>query len=54
MKVKIPERFCKKYGKDIPAFEDVINYVSRDDAQLDLFEPKEGYSCMSIYHGLCE
>ena len=53
-KGKIPERFCVKYGKGIPAFEDVINYVSRDDAQIDMFEPEEGYSCMSIYHGLCE
>lgn len=53
-KGKIPARYCKKYGKGIPAFEDVIAYVSRNDAQLDLFEPEEGYSCMSIYHGLCE
>ena len=53
-KGKIPERFCIKYGNGIPAFEDVINYVSRNDAELDLFEPKEGYSCMSVYHGLCE
>lgn len=53
-KGKIPTRFCKKYGKGIPAFEDVIAYVSRDDAQMDMFEPDEGYSCMSIYHGLCE
>ena len=53
-KGKIPERFCKKYGRGIPSFEDVIAYVSRDDAQLDIFEPEEGYSCMSIYHGLCE
>ena len=53
-KGKIPERYCKKYGNGIPAFEDVIAYVSRDDAQLDMFEPEEGYSCMSVYHGLCE
>jgi len=53
-KGKIPERYCKKYSGGIPAFEDVIAYVSRNDAQLDIFEPKEGYSCMSIYHGLCE
>lgn len=53
-KGKIPARYCKKYGHGIPAFEDVIAYVGRDDAQLDLFEPEEGYSCMSIYHGLCE
>lgn len=53
-KGKIPARYCIKYGNGIPAFEDVIRYVSRDDAQLDLFEPDEGYSCMSVYHGLCE
>lgn len=53
-KGKIPERFCRKYGNGIPAFEDVIAYVSRDDAQIDMFEPEEGYSCMSVYHGLCE
>lgn len=51
---KIPPRFCKKYGHGIPAFDDVIAYVSRDDAQLDMFEPADGYSCMSVYHGLCE
>jgi len=53
-KGKIPERYCLKYGNGIPAFEDVIRYVSRDDAQLDMFEPEGGYSCMSVYHGLCE
>lgn len=51
---KIPSCFCKLYGNGVPAFQDVITYVSRDDAQLDLFEPTEGYSCMSVYHGLCE
>ena len=30
-----------------------VNYVNRNDAQLDMFEPEEGYSCMSVYHGLC-
>lgn len=53
-KGKIPDRYCTKYGNGIPAFEDVIRYVSRDDAQLDIFEPEVGYSCMSVYHGLCE
>lgn len=53
-KGKIPEKYCLKYGKGIPAFEDVIRYVSRDDAQLDMFETEDGASCMSIYHGLCE
>ena len=54
VKGKIPERYCKKFGNGIPAFEDVIAYVSRDDAQLDLFENEDSQSCMSIYHGLCE
>lgn len=54
MKGKIPERFCKKFGNGIPAFEDVIAYVNRNDAQLDLFESDENLSCISIYHGLCE
>mgnify|MGYP003433590116 FL=1 len=53
-KGKIPARYCTKYGHGIPSFEDVIKYVSREDAQMDMFEPKDGYSCMSIYHGLCE
>lgn len=53
-KGKIPNRYCIKYGNGIPAFEDVIRYVRRDDAQLDLFETEEVSSCMSIYHGLCE
>lgn len=51
---KIPSRYCKTYGNGVPSFEDIINYVSRNDSQLDLFEPSEGSSCMSIYHGLCE
>lgn len=53
-KGKIPARFCHRYGKGIPSFGDVIEYVSRDDANLDLFEDDNQYTCMSIYHGLCE
>lgn len=53
-KGKIPARFCRKYGNGIPAFEDVINYVSHEDAELNLFEKEEVNSCMSVYHGLCE
>lgn len=37
-----------------PTVQDVLKYVNRNDAQLDLFEPEGGYSCMSLYHGLCE
>lgn len=51
---KIPARYCKKYGDNKPSFEDIIKYVQRDDAQLDLFSEEESLSCMSIYHGLCE
>lgn len=50
----IPASFCKEYGNGKPSVSDVVSYVTRDDANLDLFEPDEGYSCMSIYHGLCE
>lgn len=50
----IPDRFCKEIGSGNPTVMDVVNYVNRNDAQLDMFEPEEGYSCMSIYHGLCE
>ena len=48
----IPARFCS--NGQYPTVQEVFNYVNRDDAQLDLFEPEEGYSCMSVYHGLCE
>lgn len=53
-KGKIPSRFCRKYGNGIPAFEEVISYVGRDDAQLELFDTSDKDSCMSVYHGLCE
>lgn len=53
-KGKIPARYCLKYGNGIPAFEDVLAYVSRDDAELNLFDTDDAISCMSIYHGLCE
>lgn len=48
----IPARFCS--NGQYPTVQEVFNYVNRDDAQLDLFEPEGGYSCMSLYHGLCE
>ena len=48
----IPKRFCS--NGQYPTVQEVFNYVNRDDAQLDLFEPEGGYSCMSLYHGLCE
>ena len=48
----IPIRFCA--NDQYPTVEEVFKYVNRFDAQLDMFEPEEGYSCMSVYHGLCE
>ena len=48
----IPARFCA--NGQYPTVQEVFNYVNRDDAQLDLFKPEGGYSCMSLYHGLCE
>lgn len=48
----IPKRFCA--NGEYPTVQEVFDYVNRNDAQLDLFEPEEGYSCMSVYHGLCE
>ena len=53
-KVYIPYAFCREYGNGVPSIMDVVNYVTRNDDVLDMFEPEEGYSCMSIYHGLCE
>ncbi|KDR52344.1 phosphoadenosine phosphosulfate reductase family protein [Hoylesella loescheii] len=48
----IPKRFCA--NGEYPTIAEVFKYVNRNDAQLDLFEPEGGYSCMSLYHGLCE
>jgi 3'-phosphoadenosine 5'-phosphosulfate sulfotransferase (PAPS reductase)/FAD synthetase len=51
----IPDRFCREYGDGCPTVTEVINYVNRNDAGMkDMFEPEGGYSCMSLYHGLCE
>lgn len=51
---KIPARFCREYANGVPSFGDVMAYISRDDAQLELFDSDSTGSCMSIYHGLCE
>lgn len=50
----IPDRFCTEFGGGVPSVSDVVSYVRRNDDVVDMFEPDEGYSCMSIYHGLCE
>lgn len=49
----IPKRFCK--NGQYPMVQEVFDYVNRNDVGMnDMFEPERGYSCMSIYHGLCE
>lgn len=48
----IPKYACKN-GK-YPMIDDVFKYVSDKNATLDMFEPEEGYACMSMFHGLCE
>lgn len=48
----IPKRACSNH--EYPTVEDVFRYVSRKNATPDLFEPENGYSCMSMFHGLCE
>lgn len=48
----IPNRFCK--NGEFPKIDDVRDYLNRNDGMDDMFEPEEGYSCMSLYHGLCE
>ena len=48
----IPKRFCA--NGIFPTVREVFKYVNRNDVEEDIFEPDEGYSCMSLYHGLCE
>ena len=49
----IPDRF--QSNGEYPTVDEVKSYVNRDDVGMnDMFEPEEGYSCMSLYHGLCE
>lgn len=48
----IPKYACS--NRHYPSVQDVFKYVSDKNATLDLFEPEEGYSCMSMFHGLCE
>lgn len=48
----IPKRFCA--NGIFPTVHEVFEYVNRNDVEIDMFEPDGGYSCMSLYHGLCE
>lgn len=48
----IPKRFWK--NRQFGYVGEVVNYVTSKKATMDMFEPEEGYACMSVYHGLCE
>ena len=48
----IPKWACA--NKKYPMIRDVFKYVTDKNLTKDMFEPEEGYSCMSLYHGLCE
>lgn len=52
-----PPNYIPQYARDKNGYasvEAVMKYVADKDATLDMFEPEGGYSCMSMYHGLCE
>lgn len=48
----IPNYACA--NGEFPTTEEVERYVKNKTATLDMFEPEGGYSCMSLFHGLCE
>lgn len=48
----IPKRVCKN-GVYAMA-EEVFKYISDKNATPDMFEPEDGYACISMFHGLCE
>lgn len=48
----IPMYACS--NRRFPTVEDVEKYVTDKTATLDMYEPEGGYSCMSVFHGLCE
>ena len=48
----IPKWACS--NRNYPTAQEVFNYVSDKNATADMFEPEDGYSCMSLFHGLCE
>lgn len=48
----IPSRY--QSNGEFPSVDDVKKYLNMGDPVSDIFEDEEGYSCMSLYHGLCE
>ena len=55
LKMKIKKSICNENNRTYPTVQEVFEYVNRNDVGMDdMFEPEGGYSCMSLYHGLCE
>lgn len=53
--MKIKKSICNENNRTYPTVQEVFEYVNRNDVGMDdMFEPEGGYSCMSLYHGLCE
>ena len=48
----IPSYACT--NRKYPTVEDVFRYVTDKNSTIDMFEPQDGYACMSMFHGLCE
>ena len=48
----IPAWAC--FGRKSPTIQAIFRYVSDKNATLGLFEPEGGYSCINMFHGLCE
>lgn len=52
-----PPDYIPKYACSngiYPSVQDVFKYVSAKNSTIDMFEPEDGYACMSMFHGLCE
>lgn len=49
----IPKELCKRNDNGAPTAEEVFNYVKSQELGALQFED-DNYSCMSVFHGLCE
>ena len=52
-----PPKYIPKYARDKNGYASigaVLRYISDKNNHPDMFEPEGGYSCMSLFHGLCE
>ncbi|WP_018028936.1 phosphoadenosine phosphosulfate reductase domain-containing protein [Porphyromonas somerae] len=49
----IPEELCKRNDNGVPTAKEVFAYVKMQELGALQFDD-DNYSCMSVYHGLCE